>query len=186
MAITVKRNQGFVEFCADLSLRAEWETATADLAKARQNPSGQMIDTAITDGAARVKDLEAQMEDSIYVFQICGLPRRRWDDIGADHTPREGNGNDARLGVNVGTYFDAVAMEPGCIIAVTTKKDGKPFDFDPKTDWMPLADEMTNGQYNEFVEKFIELNRGATNVPFSKLASVVTRASEQSSSKPSD
>lgn len=186
MAITVKRNQGFVDFCADLSLRADWETAQEALEKARKNPSGQMIDTAVAEAAAEVQRLESLMEDEIHVFRIEALQRRRWNDLGAEHEPREGSAQDARLGVNTETFFDAVAVEPGCVIAVTMKKDGSVVDFDPKTDWVPLADEMTNGQYNNFVEKFLELNRGITNVPFSKVASVMTRASEQSSSKPSD
>lgn len=186
MAITVKRNQGFVDFCADLSLRAEWETAVQELDNARKNPSGQMVDTAASEASAKVQELEAQMAESIHVFQIAAIQRRRWNDLGLEHEPRDGVAQDARLGVNTETYFDAVAMEPGCIIAVTLKTDGSVVDFDPKVDWVPLADEMTNGQYNDFVEKFLELNRNGTNVPFSKLASIVTRASEQNSSKPSD
>lgn len=184
MAITVKRAEGFVDFCADLSLRADWESAVEALDKARKTPSGQMIDTAVSDAAALVHQLEAQMDESKHIFRLHGLKRSLWQSLAGEHEPREDNRNDATLGVNTSTFFDAVALES--IVGVTLKtKDGEVVDFDPATEWITLADDMTDGQYNEFVEKFLELNRGVTGVPFSRAASLVTRSSEASSSKPS-
>lgn len=176
MTITVKRAEGYIDFCSDLGLRAEWEQAQDTLKKAQSNPSDMLVDTAVQDAALVVKGLEAQMSASILVFRVTGLPRRKWQELGVEHGPRDGNERDKVLGVNTDTFFDAVAQQS--ILAVTEEtKDGKIVDFDPAVEWIPLADDMTSGQYNEFVEKFLELNRGATSVPFSRLASVATRSS---------
>lgn len=177
MAITVNRAQGFVEFCTDLALRSEWETAQAALVEAKKGGTDMLVGPGAEE-AATVRELEQRMGDSILLFKIEGLPRKRWQELGVEHPARDDNAADATFNVNTSTFFDAVAAES--ILAVNEKTSSNVVDFDPKTDWTPLADEMTDGQYNEFVEKFLELNRGkGSNVPFSRLASVVTQASEK-------
>lgn len=182
MTITVKRAEGFIDFCSDMATRAEWETAVETLKQASNTTNNMLVDTAVSEAATVVKDLEAQMSASVVVFRIQALMRKRWQELGAEHAPREGDKRDAVLGVNTSTFFDAVAVES--ILAVNEKTSGAVVDFDPKVEWIPLADEMTDGQYNEFVEKFLELNRGSTSVPFSRAASALTRHSEQSSTSP--
>jgi hypothetical protein len=178
MAIKVNRAQGFVDFCTDLALRAEWETANEALVLSRQAGGDMLVDAASAEAAALVQDLEKRMQDAILRFKIQAISRKHWQELGIEHGPREGNAADARLNVDTSTFFDVVAQES--IIAVNEKTTGKVVDFDPKAEWVPLADEMTDGQYNEFVEKFLELNRGSgSNVPFSRLASVVTQGSEK-------
>lgn len=188
MAIKVNRAQGFVDFCTDLALRAEWETANEALVQTRQAGGDMLIDAASAEAAALVQDLEKRMQDSILRFKIQAISRKHWQELGILFPAREGNPSDARLGVDTSVFFDAVAKGhkdedhdiPASIIAVNEQVSGKPVDFDPAVEWTPLADEMTNGQYNEFVEKFLELNRGGgSNVPFSRLASVVTQGSEK-------
>jgi hypothetical protein len=178
MAITVKRIQGFVDFCTDLALRAEWETAQEQLETSRQKGGDMLVDVASSEIALKVQELEKQMSASMLRFRFEALTRKRWEELGIEHPPREDNESDARLGVNGATYYDAVAVES--LLSVNEKDTDKVVDFDPAKEWGPLADEMTNGQYGEFIEKFLELNRGkGSKVPFSRLASVVTQSSAQ-------
>jgi hypothetical protein len=178
MAITVNRVQGFVDFCTDLALRADWENANEELAAARQSGSDMLVDAASGAIAKKVQELEKKMGASMLRFRFEALGRKRWNELGIEHPPREDNANDAPLGVNSDTFYDAVAVES--LMGVNKKATNKVVDFDPAAEWVPLADAMTNGQYGEFVEKFLELNRGkGSKVPFSRLASVVTQASAQ-------
>lgn len=186
MAITVNRARGFVDFCTDLALQTQWETANEALVKSRQAGGDMLVDGASAEAAAVVQDLEARMTGSVLRFELEALRRKHWQELGIRHPAREGVPNDARLGIDTSVFFDAVAAgvdddelkTPPSIIAVTKKDTGEVVDFDPATEWVPLADDMTDGQYNAFVEKILELNRGAVSkVPFSRLASVVTQGS---------
>ena len=180
VAITVKRPEGVVEFCTDLALRADWENAVAEL-EAMDEPTDRMlgeIDPAIA-AAAKVQELEAGMQACTLRFRLHGLSRRRWQELGEEHEPREGNRQDAAMGVNVSTFFDAVALES--IFAVNEKVSGDVVDFDPAIEWLPLADEMTDGQYRAFVDAMLSLNRAVKAAPFSLTASRVTQPSEENS-----
>lgn len=185
MSITVKRPEGAVEFCTDLALREQWEKAVERLNEARKDETDRRLaDTSVAEAAAEVQRLEAAMKAATLRFRIKAMPRRRWQELGEEHQPREGNQQDAAMGVNVSTFFDAVALES--IFAVNESVSDKVVDFDVKAEWMALADEMTDGQYKEFVNEFLALNRGVTKAPFSRTASLVTRLSEENSSSPND
>lgn len=183
MTITVKRAEGIVEFCTDLGLRAEWEQAAENLESVTKDANNNMlVDTAVSEAVQTVKGLEARMSASTLLFRVQALRRGQWEDIGAQNPPRAEHAGDKALGVDTSKFFDDIAI--ASIFAVTEKDTGKPVDFDPATEWVPLADEMTNGQYSDFVAKFRELNQGATHVPFSRAASVLTRISAESSTSP--
>ncbi len=185
MAITIKRAEGVIEFCTDLALRGEWEQAEEALREARANPSERLVDTALTEAAEQVQELEKQMVDSTLVFRIRAVPRKVWQEAVAAHPPRDDNDADAAMGTDVSKFFDALLSMPGTIISVNEKATGKPVDFDPATDWVELADDMTDGQYSEFAQKIFELNRGVVARPTSRAASLVMRGSEQNSKQQS-
>lgn len=183
MPITVKRPEGSVNFCTDLALRGEWEDAVEKLERISQDDTDRRLaDTATAEAAHEVQELEARMRASTLHFRVRGLPRKQWQELGEEHQPREGHGVDQSMGVNTSTFFDAVAK--ASIFAVLTD-DGKPEDFDAAAEWDHLADDMTDGQYQEFVNEFLRLNRGVTEAPFSRAASLVTRDSEPTSSSQS-
>lgn len=184
MSISVKRAEGYVDFCEDLSLRAEWEEACDLLDVAKKRPGSDRLAGNITQLAANVREIEAAMEATIVRIKIRALGKTHWKRLGAEHPPRDDSDQDAAYGVDVSTFFDAVARES--IFAAVEKVSGEVRDFDPKNEWDSLADEMTDGQYNEFVQKFLELNRGATSPGFSRAASLLTQSSEATSSSPSD
>lgn len=184
MSITIKRAEGVVEFCTDLALRGEWEQAVDALNEARNTLSERWIDGAEKEAAEAVQALEKQMAESTLSFRICAVPRKVWQETVAAHPPREDNAADEAMGTNVATFFDALLSMPGTIISVN-EASGKVVDFDPVTDWKPLADEMTDGQYSEFAQKVFELNRGVVARPTSRAASLVMRGSGQNSKQPS-
>lgn len=186
MSITVKRAEGYVDFCEDLSLQADWEDAVESLEKARRNPSGgRMAGPGSQAHAAQaVRNIEAQMQAATVRIRIRSLGRKRWQELGAAHPPRPDDAQDQRLGINCSTFFDVVAKE--AIFGANDKTTGDVRDFDPKAEWDDLADNMTDGQYAEFVEKFLELNRGVTSAPFSRTASLLTQDSEKTSSSQND
>lgn len=181
MAITIKRAEGIVEFCTDLALRGEWEQAQEELLTHQSKPSERLVDKEGQRLAACVVDLENRMAAAQLVFRLGAVGRKQWQETVAAHPPREDSEADAAMGTNVSTFFDALLSTPGTIISVNEKVSGKVVDFDPIIDWMPLADEMTDGQYSEFAQKVFELNRGVVARPTSRAASKLTGGSDENS-----
>lgn len=179
MAITIKRAEGTIEFCTDLQLRGDWETAQAELIAAQSSRSQRLVDGNLAEAAAKVTDLETQMAESVLLFRLRAVPRKQWQETVAAHPPRDDNDSDQSMGVNISTFFDALLSTPGTIVSVNEKATGKVVDFDPATDWQQLADDMTDGQYGEFATKVFELNRQSVARPFSVAASRATVASEK-------
>lgn len=190
MSITVKRAETTLEFCQDMELRADWEAAQEAHEAAKRNAlsggDARLNDGTVVNAARAVREIEEQMAAAVVVFRLKALKRSTWQSLGAKNPPRDGSQEDRVAGVDVSTFYDAVAMEPGCIQGVTAKATGKMVEFNPATEWLALADEMTDGQYGEFVTKFIELNRGGSAVPFSRAASLTIRNSEKNSDSPDD
>lgn len=117
------------------------------------------------------------MNDSMLLFRLRALPRRRWQELVTEHQPREDNEIDADLGVDQSQFFDAVMSELGTVVSVNRKGSGEVIDFDP-ADWNDLADEMSDGQWAEFAQKILELNRGVVGAPKSRTASRLIQSSE--------
>lgn len=174
MGITVKRPEKIVEFCTDLALQAVWEAAGEELAtvKKREQADARMTgeSKAVRDLKKRIQELENQMLDSIVVFTLRALPRKRWVELEAEHPPREDNDEDKRYGVNVGTFIDAVMVEPGTVAKVAYKGSGERVDFDPASEWQSLADEMSNAQWEQFAIPLLLVNRGTVTPGFNRAA----------------
>lgn len=183
MALSIKRAEQVVDLCLDMSLRAEWEQAHGDLVKAR----GGLVDerlaggSSVKESAKRVRDLEARMQGEVVQFRLRALPRNAWSALVAAHPARKDHAQDGALGVNVSEFFDAVLAHVDPVTVAAVSRDGEPVEFDPATDWRPLADEISDGQYGQFVDAVLELNRGSTSVPFSRAASRPNRDSSETS-----
>jgi len=174
VSITVKRPEKIVEFCTDLGLQSEWESAGEELKSVRQREQADARMTGeskkVRDLKARIVKLENQMLDSIVVFTLRALPRKRWAELEATHPPREDHEDDKRYGVNVGTFIDAVMVEPGTVASVTYKASGERVEFSPASDWLPLADEMSNAQWEQFAIPLLLVNRGTVTPGFNRAA----------------
>lgn len=179
MTIKVKRPEGTVAFCQDLALRGNWEDAKAELERARTEENDQRLgNPEIADAARKVQALEAQMRASVLTFRLRGLPRKQYQELGEEHPPDQEVPQDKAMGVHVASFFDALAKAS---IYAVNDAEGNPVDFDAAAEWDELADEMTDGQWKEFVDELLRLNRSVTEAPFSRTASLLTRPSEENS-----
>jgi hypothetical protein len=114
--------------------------------------------------------LEKQALDGLLVFRLRALPKKRFAELEAEHPPREGNKNDEFTGVNLSTFIDAVMVEPGTVVSVTRKATGEVEPFNPGADWLSLADQMSNGQWEAFVQPVLVVNRGTVAPGFNRAA----------------
>lgn len=166
--LTIKRPFRDVSLRLDASLQVEWEKAEADLIKARKANADRLASSEVARLAGEVQALEAQMLASdVAVFRLQAVSRSKWAEVIAAHPADASNAEDAAFGADRAAFFDD--MIPLSIVGVT--QDGEPVEFDVETDWDPLADEMTDWQYSQFIEAVYVLNRGAVSVPFSQAAS---------------
>lgn len=174
--LTIKRPERVVLLCLDASLQAEWEQAEQDMIDARKGAQGDRLtgNSEATVLAEAVRAIEEQMLAQQVKFRLRALPRSDWARLLAENPADPTNADDVQFGGNKAAFFDAVI--PESIVAVEDH-EGVAVDFDPQTDWTPLADEMTDRQYAEFVEVVFALNRGSVSVPFSQAASRLSRGS---------
>ena len=179
MAVTIKRARRVVDLVTDLSLQEQYTQALRDLDAARAGQSVVAMEvgesSAVRDAAAHVQELEAAMAASTLRFTLEAVQRLRWNEHIATHPPREGNPQDEAQGVNVES-LDALIPES---IKAVHDADGKPVDFDPRTEWAPLSTEISDGQWSDFISELIAVNRGS-GAPKSQVASLVMRRSGKS------
>ncbi|TDE02832.1 hypothetical protein [Jiangella asiatica] len=186
--LTIKRPTATVPLCLDMSMRAEWERLDEQLRKERGKTTGdRMVGNATASRLAEeIRQLEELMEQQTVHFLLSALPRNRYKKIVAQHPPRKDDAEDAAVGVNRETFFDALMLatldddgkEPGTIVQVTDHA-GEVVEFDPAQDWESLADEMTDQQFESIANMAFLLNRGKVSVPFSRAASRTTQTSDE-------
>lgn len=171
--LAIKRPEKTIEFCTDLALQAQWEEAGRELADTtkRAAPDARMTgeSKAVRDLKKRIQELETAMLESVVVFTVRALPKKRFVELEAAHPPRDGDDADKHYGVNMGTFIDAVMVEPGTLVSVTDKTSGEAVDFTAK-DWPALADDMSSGQWQEFALPLLALNRGTVTPGFNRAA----------------
>lgn len=177
MTLIVKRPETRVSFCLDGDLQAAHEAAEAEYANINtRRLADERLNSTAKDHAQKVIDLEEQMRESTVTFVLRGLPRGEWSQLTAEHGPREGNAVDKAYGFNPEAVMK-VAI-PKSIVGVENSK-GEPLPFNPNDEWEPLADEMTNSQYEDFVLGVLKVNAGRNDVPFSLSAFRMTQDSGQ-------
>jgi len=128
--------------------------------------------------ADRIRALQAQMTDEAEDFVLRAIPRRRkpgepkpdkpatWADLCDAHPARPNNEADAKAGVNLDTFTEALLRL--CVIS-------PPLDDE---DWDNLlAEDLTDAQYEELGSAAWALHQGRVSVPLSRAASIATRTS---------
>lgn len=165
---TIKRPEKDVSLVLDASLKADHEAALKELVKARSGAGQHMLNGPQPALEARVKDLEDEMAKSVAVFRLRAMRRREWSDLYDENPPRDGNEIDKAQGVNMGAFMDEVI--PRSIVKVTWDDGDEATSMSPE-DWCELADEMTDAQYQDFMDAVWELNRQKVSVPFSPAVS---------------
>ena len=175
MTLTVKRAETRVPLCLDGDLKAAHEAAEAEYnAENNRRLADPRLASSARKLAEKVQAIEAQMKDSTVTFLIRGMKRGDWAELSAENPPREKNALDLNWGYNIETLMTSAI--PKCIVGVENAA-GEPLDFDPAKDWAPLADEITNSQYEDFVLAVVKVNAGRTDVPFSLSAFRMTQDS---------
>ncbi len=190
MTLTITRPEKIVPLCLNLGLKSAHEAAEAALAQAKRDTANDPREgghPAVTEAAAEVQRIEAEMSEHTVEFVLRALPRKVWVEFEESHKPREGREDDKNYTLDI-SALDLVLsglVEPDGTrhesIAAVRSLGGKPVLFVPATDWAPLADEITSGQWNEFALAILALNRGVTKAPFSSAASAAIRRSELTS-----
>ena len=166
-----------VNVVTNLDLLAEHQAALEELERLnRVQSASDRLNSAyskeIREQAQKVQDLEAQMNESTVCVKLKALKRAQYAEVVANHPPREDNDVDTAFGVNTDTFGDELL--PLSIVDAWNKATGEKVDF-TGDDWAEEAAEFTDAQFNEFAMAALNINRGATAIPFSSIASAVIR-----------
>ncbi|MDG4792016.1 hypothetical protein O7626_40080 [Micromonospora sp. WMMD1102] len=165
-----------VDICLETDLQAEYEALHEELRQAvvresgdrRLNPGGESKRIA-----EQIEALQQQMAEYVIRFRLQALGSRGWDKLSKAHPPREGEKDDAALGYNPDTFFDAAIR--ACTV--------DPSDLDDD-DWTALLGDddvdgkLTAKQYNDLHDAVLALNVRKISVPNSFAASRILRPSE--------
>ena len=122
--------------------------------------------------AERQEKVRAQMADEMLTLTVRALPRHRWQEIAANHPPREDHDGDRALGVNLQPF--AAEVMPLCIV-------------DPELDdedWARLNDVLSSGDYDRIFDAVWTVNRSGVDLPKSLTGSRVMRAYSAASKSP--
>lgn len=202
MPITIRRARRIVKLVTDMSLAAAYDQAKEEfsaVAATRPLVAMEIPDTEVTEAAERVRDIENQMAASRLAFTLEAIPRKQFAEYEATHPPREGHNDDQSAGINLAEIDPLIA---DCIRVVRRDLDGRLLyahpDEEPSADptvwvddadrfepaeWEALADTLGDGQWLDFVQATLEVNRGSQ-APFLRAASLVIQRSEQTSKRP--
>jgi len=177
VALVVKRPETRVQFCLDGDLKADHEAAEAEFNATRSRALGDArLNDPAKELAKKVQELEEAMKASSVTFLVRGMKRGDWNELVAEHGPRDDNTLDKTYGFNVEALMKAAI--PKCIAGVENSA-GEPLPFDPATEWDALADDMTDSQYEEFILAALRVNKGRNEVPFSLSAFRMIQSSDQ-------
>lgn len=174
-ALDLIRNARLPERTVPLCLRgdlvAEHEALEATLAAAQRQGGNSLAGNPDAERIARdIEALQELMAESTITIRLRALPRRQWADLVAKHPPRRDEGGrildtDA-AGVNADDFMAAVLRQ--CVAEPVLAED----------DWNLLIDErITDAQYGQLTAAVWALNRAEVDVPFSRAASRILRAS---------
>jgi hypothetical protein len=177
VALVVKRPETRVSFCLDGDLKADHEAAESEFNALRTKSLGDArLNDPAKELAKKVQELEEAMKASSVTFLIRGMKRGDWNELVAEHAPREDNNLDKTYGFNVEALMTKAI--PMCIAGVENNA-GEELPFDASAEWDALADDMTNSQYEEFILATLRVNKGRNEVPFSLSAYRMIQTSDQ-------
>lgn len=169
--------QRSVDLCLRGDLQAEWETLDKALADT-QRPGFDSLggDTPEAEAIAeRMETLRDQMAKATVTFTFQAVSGRRWAALLAEHpVPEDGTDAEKGLGLNLRTFFPTLLIE-----STVTPDMGK-------ARWDRLIPKLSDAQWAKLTNAVWMLNRGEVEVPFSRDASRIVRASANASKPPTD
>lgn len=168
-----RRPERTVEVCLRGDLRAEFELLEEQLREADKKERTSLADPGPAPIIEQMDELREQMRGATIRIRLRAMPRRDWATLVAEHPPRDDVAADKGRLVNMSTFFDAAV--PRCIV----DPDLSPQQFDR------MVDAISNGQWSELANAAWLVNTGAVDVPFSPVASRISRNSDETSKPPS-
>jgi hypothetical protein len=116
----------------------------------RMSEPAEDIEAELESVRAKIDECKAVIASGVVRVVIKGLTRGEFRRLLTAHPPRDGDDLDARLGYNSDTFGDALITAS---IVKTENLDGEPVP----NEWARWADEMTNGQWEEFFTACLKL-----------------------------
>lgn len=170
-----QRAERTVPICLAGNLVADWESADRELQRAQKEGSDSLEGGGVGELVDRVRALESQMREHTDQFRLRAMSRHEFRALVAAHAPRVDDGGDpipedAQIGVNRETFFPAL-IRASVIDPVLDDEDWA---------WLLGATDdgvLTDRQVGDLEDTAWFLNRGEVNVPFSRVASIVSRSS---------
>lgn len=166
-----------VTLCLNGDLVAEHEQLERELSQAKKSSANSLAGDGSAEIAERIEALEAQMLEATETFVLRALPQRKvpgddrptWDELIKRNAPRRGDDGEIveedREGLlNKATFSDD--MIRSCTISPEMDDE----------DWQNLFAALSDRQYVDLSNAAWLLNRGEINVPFSRAASRMRRA----------
>lgn len=142
--------------------------AEAELAQAIEDDRRLNREPLAPTLAARVQELEAEIEASKRSFRFVSIGRKAWADLVRDHPPsKEDRKRDARSDINSET-FPAAAIAASCADPKMTLEQVK-----------RLETAIGDPQWTVLWNDCLQANLGGLSTPKSLLAGTILRASEQ-------
>jgi hypothetical protein len=170
MLAEAKLPEATVLVCMRGDLVADHEAAERELEQARKTAGNSLAGNGAAEIAERITALEEEMREHSYEFRLRALPRHAWRELLKAHEPRRDESGDLveadrHLGFNAETFYDDMVRH--CLI-------------DPELtdeEFARLADRLTSYQFDELFDAAWGLNRRDVDIPFSRAASEMRRAS---------
>jgi hypothetical protein len=168
-----------IQLCLNGDLVARHEEAERELEQAQRNPGNSLAGNGAAAIAERIEALEAEMRESTETFVLRALPQKKgaagtrptWRELLDRHPPRRGDDGeileaDKGLMVNTATFYEDMVRE--CTVSPEMDDD----------DWDALFGVISSSQYQDLHMAAWLLNRGDINIPFSRAASRMRRATD--------
>lgn len=145
-----------VPICLRPDLLTQYKGAVEALenAESEHKRSGSLAATGKLAAQAAVDELRDQMLAASLNFTLRALPQRRWGELYAEHPPRDGNDDDARVRFNRDTFYDALVRE--CVVEPELSAE----------QWATLLAHLSAAQYGQLKNVAMQLNTTDVDVPF--------------------
>lgn len=160
----IKRAERRVEICLDGALVAEYEAVEAELETARRAAiADRRLNSPVKGLEKRQAELYKAQEESTLVLTVRALPRAKWVEIRDSNPPRDAHVSDEQFGYNTEATVAKAMLTEGTIALV--EQQGEPVEF-TVDDWAGIADDLSDGQWQEIQTAVISANGGRPRVPF--------------------
>lgn len=160
-----------VVICLRGDLVAELEELERAYTEAVNRPATSLADGGeAAEIATKVEAMRAEMSGEMLTIRLRALPRRRYNEMIAEHPPRLGDdGNvvdeDSTFGYDASTFFEALVRAA----IIEPELDAG--------DWDALDAILTDNAFQQLANVAVMLNRRGVDVPFSLAASHNQRTS---------